>query len=87
MIGAFPLLEGKVLFGLYPLVVVMLLAWVLRDAGLGAVKVERSRNMVEAIKKAGGEPKYTEYKGVGHDSWTATYKDPAVMEWLFAQKR
>jgi len=34
LIGAFPLLEGKVLFGLYPLVVVMLLAWVLRDAGL-----------------------------------------------------
>src|SRR5262249_46123074 len=34
-----------------------------------AVKVERSRNMIEAIKKAGGKPKYTEYPGVGHDSW------------------
>lgn len=34
LLGAFPLLEGEVLFALYPLVVTMLLAWVLRDAGL-----------------------------------------------------
>ncbi|MFO0877962.1 MAG: PHB depolymerase family esterase [Gemmataceae bacterium] len=52
-----------------------------------AVKVERSRNMIEAIKKAGGEPKYTEYPGVGHDSWTRTYKNPEVLDWLFAQTR
>jgi hypothetical protein len=30
--------------------------------------------MIAAIKKAGGEPKYTEYKGVGHDAWTPTYR-------------
>jgi predicted peptidase len=52
-----------------------------------AVKVERSRTMIEAIKKAGGKPKYTEYRGVGHDSWTATYRDPEMMKWLFAQKK
>ena len=51
-----------------------------------AVKVDRSRNMIAAIKKAGGNPKYTEYPGVGHNSWTQTYKDPAFMAWLFAQK-
>jgi predicted peptidase len=42
---------------------------------------------IEAMKKAGGSPKYTEYPGVGHDSWTRTYADPKVMEWLFAQKK
>jgi predicted peptidase len=52
-----------------------------------AVKVERSRTMIEAIKKAGGKPKYTEYPGVGHDSWTVTYKDPEMLKWLFAQKK
>ena len=36
------------------------------------VPVERPRDMIAAIKKAGGEPKYTEYKGVGHDAWTPT---------------
>ncbi|MCF6469631.1 cytochrome d ubiquinol oxidase subunit II [Nonomuraea sp. MG754425] len=34
MFGVYPLLEGEVLAGLYPLVVAMLLCWVLRDAGL-----------------------------------------------------
>jgi len=52
-----------------------------------AVKPERSRRMIAAIEKAGGKPKYTEYPGVGHDSWKQTYADPKFMEWLFAQQR
>lgn len=52
-----------------------------------AVKVERSRAMIEAIKDAGGEPKYTEYPGVGHDSWTQSYKNDEFFAWLFAQKK
>ncbi len=34
LFGAFPHLEGEVLFTLYPLVVGLLVSWVLRDAGL-----------------------------------------------------
>lgn len=52
-----------------------------------AVPVGRSREMIEAIRSAGGEPKYTEYPGVAHDSWTRTYADDAFHEWLFAQRR
>jgi len=52
-----------------------------------AVPTERSRQMIAALREAGGMPKYTEYANVGHDSWTATYKDPAMHEWMFAQKR
>lgn len=52
-----------------------------------AVKVERSRQMIEAIKSAGGEPKYTEYPGVAHDSWTRTYANDEFFAWLFAQKK
>jgi predicted peptidase len=52
-----------------------------------AVPVNRSREMIEALKAAGGNPKYTEYAGVGHDSWSQTYADPAVFEWLFTQLR
>ncbi len=53
----------------------------------GAVPVARSRNMIAAIKAAGGEPKYTEYPGVGHNSWDNAYADAALYDWLFAQKR
>ena len=52
-----------------------------------AVPVARSRNMIEAIKKAGGQPKYTEYPGVGHDSWTPATKEAELLPWLFGQKR
>ncbi len=52
-----------------------------------AVKVERSREIVAALKAAGGSPKYTEYPGVGHDSWNAAYKDREMYDWLFAQRR
>ena len=61
--------------------------WAFHGDKDGAVPVERTRKMVAAIKKAGGTPKYTEYPGVGHDSWTASYKNPAVIDWLFAQKK
>jgi predicted peptidase len=50
-----------------------------------AVKVQRTREMIAAIKTAGGQPMYTELKGVGHDSWTETYSNPELYAWLFSQ--
>ena len=42
--------------------------------------------MVEAIRRAGGNPRYTELKGVGHDISTQTYRDPnGVLRWMFQQ--
>lgn len=52
-----------------------------------AVKPLRSRDMIAALKKAGGAPRYTEYPGVGHNSWSATYANPEFYEWLFAQRK
>ncbi|RLS77311.1 MAG: phospholipase [Planctomycetota bacterium] len=52
-----------------------------------AVPVGRSRAMIEALRAAGGSPKYSELPGVGHDSWTPAYRDPAVLDWLFEQSR
>jgi predicted peptidase len=51
------------------------------------VKPNRTRDMIETIRKAGGTPKMTMYPGVQHDSWNHAYADPAVLEWLFAQKK
>lgn len=52
-----------------------------------AVPTVRSRNMIAAIEKAGGHPKYTEYPGVGHNSWDKAFSEPELYPWLFAQKR
>ena len=61
--------------------------WAFHGAKDTAVKPARSRNMIAALEKAGGKPKYTEYPDVGHNSWDPAYKDPEVFKWLFAQKK
>ncbi len=61
--------------------------WVFHGAKDTAVKPSRSRNMIEALKKAGGAPRYTEYPNEGHGSWVPAYRDPEMMRWLFDQKR
>jgi predicted peptidase len=43
--------------------------------------------VIAAVRAAGGDPKYSELPGVGHDSWTPAYRDPAVLDWLFAQAK
>ncbi len=60
--------------------------WVFHGDKDGAVKVERSREAVAALQAAGAKPIYTEYPGVGHDSWVPAYADLKFYEWLFAQK-
>jgi predicted peptidase len=61
--------------------------WAFHGSDDKTVPPERSREMIEALKDAGGQPKYTEYPGVGHNSWAQTYSDPALYEWLFAQSK
>jgi predicted peptidase len=51
-----------------------------------AVSVERSRNMIAAVREAGGKAKYTEYKGAGHVIWDEVFSEPELIEWVFAQR-
>ena len=61
--------------------------WIFHGAKDKVVDVKNSRDMVEALKKVGGEPKYTEYPKAGHDSWTPAYKDEKMWLWMFEQRR
>jgi predicted peptidase len=61
--------------------------WCFHGGADQVVPVARSRAMIAAIEAAGGKPKYTEFPGVGHDSWTPAYRDSGLLEWLFAQRR
>jgi len=51
------------------------------------VQPVRTRSMVEALGKAGGNPKDTELPGIAHNSWTPAFANPELLPWLFAQKR
>jgi hypothetical protein len=43
--------------------------------------------MIAAIRKAGSNPRYTEYSGMGHEIWDRMFKEPGPVEWLFAQHK
>ena len=61
--------------------------WIFHGDADDTVSVEKSRDMVRALQDAGGDPKYTEYPGVGHYTWDMVYRDPKLITWLFAQSR
>jgi hypothetical protein len=43
--------------------------------------------MIAAIRRAGGKPRYTEYPREGHVIWNKAFADPALLPWVFAQRR
>jgi len=51
------------------------------------VPVAVSRTRIAALRKAGGQPIYTEYAGVDHNVWEWAFTEPALPRWLFAQRR
>ncbi|QDU59841.1 Endo-1,4-beta-xylanase Z precursor [Planctomycetes bacterium Pan216] len=61
--------------------------WAFHGAKDKAVPLERSEAMVNAIEKNKGEPKLTVYPEAGHDSWTETYDNPELYEWLLKHER
>jgi predicted peptidase len=61
--------------------------WLFHGDADPTVPVTESRKMVEALKAIGSSPKYTEYPGVGHNSWDRAYNDEELAKWLFAQHK
>jgi len=45
------------------------------------------RALIGALRDAGADPGYTEYRSVGHNSWDRAYNDPATIDWMLSQKR
>jgi predicted peptidase len=62
-------------------------AWVFHGAEDPTVPVTESRQIVAAMKQAGASVRYTEYEGVGHNSWDRAFAEPELVKWLFAQRR
>ena len=61
--------------------------WAFHGSDDAVVIPERSRDMIQALQQVGGNPRYTEYPEVGHDSWTETYQNFEVLDWFFSQQR
>jgi len=61
--------------------------WAFHGEADPIVPVTESRNMIAAIQRAGGGPRYTEYEGVGHEVWFKAFQERDLVDWLFAQHR
>jgi predicted esterase len=44
------------------------------------VLVTESRKMVDALKGLNADVKYTEYEGIGHNSWDKAYNEAEATE-------
>lgn len=61
--------------------------WAFHGADDEIVPLRRSEEMVDALAACGGNVRFTIYPGVGHDSWTRTYADPRLFDWLLEHRR
>ncbi|MBQ4202861.1 MAG: prolyl oligopeptidase family serine peptidase, partial [Thermoguttaceae bacterium] len=60
--------------------------WAFHGDADGAVKYEYSRNLVDAVRKAGNKDvRFTTYPGVGHDCWTRTYAKQELYDWFLSK--
>ncbi len=60
--------------------------WAFHAADDPAVPVARTRDVIAALRAAGGAPKYTEYPASarhGHFAWIPAYADPGLLPWMF----
>jgi len=51
------------------------------------VSVEQSLEMIEALRKAGGDPEVFIYPEVNHGSWVNAFKEPDFLSWFFDHQK
>jgi len=61
--------------------------WAFHGAKDSVVPLRQSQEMVDALKRAGGNVQLTVYPEANHDSWTETYNNPKLYEWLLSQRK
>ena len=61
--------------------------WVFHGANDKVIHVGESAIMVKSLRAVGNDARVTIYPSAGHDSWTETYNNPELYEWLLSKRR
>jgi predicted peptidase len=61
--------------------------WIFHGRKDDVIPVSWAEELGRRLESCAGKVKVTIYPDAGHDAWTRTYADPAVLEWLLAQRR
>jgi predicted peptidase len=61
--------------------------WVFHGDADAVVNVKLSQEMVEKLKTLKAEVKYSEYPGVGHNSWDNAFAEKDFLSWMLQHKK
>ncbi len=61
--------------------------WAFHGAKDDVVALFKAEAIVKALQDCGGNVKLTVYPDAYHDSWTRTYNNPELYDWLLKQRR
>ena len=61
--------------------------WAFHGGSDLTVPLAGDQETVDAVRKLGGDVKFTVYPGVGHDSWTQTYNNPELYDWFLQHNK
>lgn len=61
--------------------------WAFHGAKDSVVPLKESQELVDAINARGGNARLTVYPDANHDSWTQTYDNPKLYDWLLEHRR
>jgi predicted peptidase len=60
--------------------------WAFHGAKDNLVPLKRSQEMIDAVKAAGGDVKFTVYPDLKHECWTRTYENEELYKWFLSHK-
>lgn len=61
--------------------------WVFHGEDDQAVPIQKSEEMVSALKNAGGDVRFTRFENTGHDSWTKAYSNDELYLWFLRHSK
>jgi len=60
--------------------------WCFHNSHDAGSPVANPRAMIEALRAAGGTPRYTEFFGLNHNAWDRAYNLPDLYDWLLSHR-
>ncbi|QDT12432.1 prolyl oligopeptidase family serine peptidase [Stieleria marina] len=61
--------------------------WVFHGAQDPVISISESQRLVDSLREAGGDVKFTIYPDAQHDAWTQAFDDPELYRWMLEQKK
>lgn len=61
--------------------------WIFHGTADPVVDVQLSKDMLNKLKRLKTKTRYTEYPGVGHDSWNNAFAEKEYLSWLLEHKK